>query len=234
MIGSHMMNLNNTKKSAKDIDMKNAELNTIINQKIIGNTQLQCALSKKKHSDTSDIQYKTNPYNYCENQLSSDVDEDDDIMFLSETDAHQENIKVLIPWKILIADDDTNVHDTTVLALNGVLIQGRPLEFMHAYSAQGAHQLVRSHPDTALILLDVVMESSDAGLKLVPLLRNELDRQNLRIIMRTGQPGYAKEHIMENYQIDGYASKSQLTRSILIKMLNEALHPTDKNKSEIH
>jgi len=42
----------------------------------------------------------------------------------------------------LIADDDRNVHDTTLLALNGVEIQGRPLSFLHAYSAKEAKEII--------------------------------------------------------------------------------------------
>lgn len=173
--------------------------------------------------------------------LVDDEVDNDDLLFQSESDSvtdsesesHQKQPLTLAPWKILIADDDTNVHDTTVLALNGVLIQGRPLTFIHAYSAQGAHKLISEQTDTALILLDVVMESSDAGLKLVPQIRNELGRKDLRIILRTGQPGYAKDTVLAHYQIDGYASKSQLTRSILIKMISEALINNDPS-SKLH
>lgn len=158
-----------------------------------------------------------------ENSFSSDSDDDDSLVFLSENEDEQEPIKAPQAWKILIADDDNNVHDTTVLALNGVHIHGKPLEFLHAFSAKEAKDLAISNPDTSLILLDVVMETVDAGLKLVNVLRDELFRKDLRIVLRTGQPGYAQENIMGNYAIDGYATKSKLTRSILISMLNEVL-----------
>lgn len=161
-----------------------------------------------------------------ENSFSSDSDEDDSLIFLSENEDEQEQIKAPQAWKILIADDDNNVHDTTVLALSGVHIHGKPLEFLHAFSAKEAKDLAISNPDTSLILLDVVMETVDAGLKLVNVLRDELSRKDLRIVLRTGQPGYAKENIMGNYAIDGYATKSKLTRSILISMLNEVLDDT--------
>lgn len=166
-----------------------------------------------------------------ENAFSSDGDEDDSLVFLSETDDEHGQVKAPEAWKILIADDDNNVHDTTVLALTGVHIHGKPLEFLHAYSAKEAKDLAISNPDTSLILLDVVMETVDAGLKLVNVLRDELSRKDLRIVLRTGQPGYAKENIMGNYAIDGYATKSKLTRSILISMLNEVLDETKDKDS---
>lgn len=158
-----------------------------------------------------------------ESVFSSDNESDDSIVFLSEEDDEGAASKAILPWKILIADDDSNVHDTTVLALSGVEIHGKPLEFLHAFSAKEAQQVAENNPDTSLILLDVVMETVDAGLKLVNVLRDDLSRKNLRIVLRTGQPGYARENLMGNYAIDGYATKSKLTRSILISMLNEVL-----------
>lgn len=159
------------------------------------------------------------------NRLNSFAgDDDDNIIFLSEPDDAAQNTHKVSPWKILIADDDANVHDTTVLALSGVEIHGKPLEFLHAFSAKEAKEVAVNHPDTSLILLDVVMETVDAGLKLVNILREELSRKDLRIVLRTGQPGYAQENIMGQYAIDGYATKSKLTRTILISMLSEVLN----------
>lgn len=161
-----------------------------------------------------------------ESSFSPEEDDEDSLVFLSETEGDEQQTNTQQAWKILIADDDANVHDTTVLALSGVHIHGKPLEFLHAFSAKQAKDLAISNPDTSLILLDVVMETVDAGLKLVTVLRDELSRKDLRIVLRTGQPGYAKENIMGNYAIDGYATKSKLTRSILISMLNEVLEDT--------
>ncbi|MCU6435729.1 hypothetical protein LPB67_18280 [Undibacterium sp. Jales W-56] len=158
--------------------------------------------------------------------------DDDLIDFLEEELETQDPALAMLPWKILIADDDSNVHDTTLLALSGVKIHGRPLEFLHAYSAKEARQLVIDHSDIALILLDVVMETVDAGLKLVSVIRNELGRNNLRIVLRTGQPGYAPEkQVNHEFAIDGYTTKSKLTRSILISVLNDTLSEAPPEQS---
>lgn len=152
-------------------------------------------------------------------------DDDDFINFLDEEPEPQNHTKTLTPWKILIADDDSSVHDTTLLALLGVRINERPLEFLHAYSAKEAYKLILGNPDISLVLLDVVMETIDAGLKLVGVIRKELGRNDLRIVLRTGQPGYAPEQRVSNeFAIDGYTTKSQLTRSILISVLNDTLN----------
>jgi CheY-like chemotaxis protein len=151
---------------------------------------------------------------------------DDDIIdFLDEECEPQTYTKLLQPWKILIADDDISVHDTTLLALAGVRIHNRPLEFLHAYSAKEAHQVLLENTDMSLVLLDVVMETVDAGLKLVGVIRNELNLKNLRIVLRTGQPGYAPEQqVNTDFAIDAYTTKSKLTRSILISVLNDTLN----------
>jgi CheY-like chemotaxis protein len=148
----------------------------------------------------------------------------DVIDFLAEETDPQELRKSAPAWKILIADDDQNVHDTTLLALTGVRIHGRPLEFLHAFTAKEAYQVLLGNPDTSLVLLDVVMETVDAGLKLVNVIRNELGNSALRIVLRTGQPGYAPEQKVSNeFVIDGYTTKSKLTRSMLISVLTDTL-----------
>lgn len=146
------------------------------------------------------------------------------IDFLAEETDPQEYQKAVPAWKILVVDDDHNVHDSTLLALTGVKIHGKPLEFMHAYTAKEAHQILLENPDTSLALLDVVMETVDAGLKLVNVIRNDLQNSSLRIVLRTGQPGYAPEQKVSNeFLIDGYTTKSKLTRSMLISVLTDTL-----------
>ncbi|WP_219904460.1 ATP-binding protein [Stenomitos frigidus] len=115
-------------------------------------------------------------------------------------------------WKILIVDDEAEVHQVTELALSDFVLEGRTLNFIHAYSGQEAKQLIQAHPDTAVIFLDVVMETDDAGLQVVKYIREELGNQLVRIILRTGQPGQAPESlVVVNYGIDDYKTKTELT-----------------------
>ena len=172
-------------------------------------------------SKNSSFQHKIdgNISGYSESKSDDDV-----ITFLEEETEADVHTKAVMPWKILIADDDSSVHDTTLLALLGVRIHDRPLEFLHAYSAKEAYKVILENPDLSLVLLDVVMETIDAGLKLVGVIRNELARSDLRIVLRTGQPGYAPEQRVSNeFAIDGYTTKAQLTRSILISVLSDTL-----------
>ncbi|MGN7610826.1 response regulator [Magnetococcales bacterium HHB-1] len=115
-------------------------------------------------------------------------------------------------WKILIVDDDKEVHDITKLALKGVVFQNRTLHFLHAYSAKEAREIFAQHNDIALILLDVVMEEDNAGLSFVQTVRQEFDNSIVRIVLRTGQPGHAPERrIILEYDINDYKTKTELT-----------------------
>ncbi len=128
------------------------------------------------------------------------------------------------PWRVLIADDDREIHTVTKLALSGVLIEGRSLEFLNAYSAEEAIEILRNEDDIAVLLLDVVMESEDAGLRAVKSIREELKNEHIRIVLRTGQPGYApEEKVITDYDINDYTMKNELTRNKLLTTVVTAL-----------
>ncbi|MEH1966109.1 sensor histidine kinase [Nostoc sp.] len=127
-------------------------------------------------------------------------------------------------WKVLIVDDDVLVHRATILALEDCTFESKPLMFLHAHSAAEAKYLIQTHPDTALILLDVVMETNDAGLQVVQYIRAELHNHQVRIILRTGQPGEAPEaSVILNYDINDYRLKTELTRQKLITVVISSL-----------
>lgn len=116
------------------------------------------------------------------------------------------------PYKILIVDDEPAVHDVTKLVLGSFRFEDRPLKFLHAYSAEEAKRLFAEVDDIAVTLLDVVMESDQAGLDLVHYIREELGNRFVRIVLRTGQPGQAPEHeVIANYDINDYKDKTELT-----------------------
>ncbi len=130
----------------------------------------------------------------------------------------------LASWRVLIVDDEREVHSATLFALKGLIVAGRPLAFLHAYSAAEARGIMGSTPDVAVVLLDVVMEKGDAGLQLVRTIRDEFGCVDTRIILRTGQPGYAPElDVIRDYDINDYKTKSELTRTRLVTSLTTAI-----------
>ncbi|MBF0564601.1 MAG: DUF3369 domain-containing protein [Nitrospirae bacterium] len=115
-------------------------------------------------------------------------------------------------WKCIVADDDIEVHNATVLALKRFSFDDKGLEFIHAYSGGEAIELIRIHPDTAIMFLDVVMETDNSGLHVVQYVRDVLKNRFVRIVLRTGQPGQApEESVIVDYDINDYKEKSELT-----------------------
>jgi len=127
-------------------------------------------------------------------------------------------------WKVLIVDDEPEVHAVTKLALSDFSFQGKNLEFISAYSGAEARKMIEQHPDAAIMLLDVVMETDDAGLLVARYIREELHNHYVRIILRTGQPGQAPERqVIVNYDINDYKSKTELTAQKLFTVVMSSL-----------
>ncbi|MCC5854458.1 MAG: EAL domain-containing protein [Idiomarina sp.] len=128
------------------------------------------------------------------------------------------------PWRVLIADDDAEIHAVTKLALGDLMLDERPIQFFHAYSCDETIEVLRTEPNIAMVLLDVVMECDDAGLKAVRMIREELGNDEVRIVLRTGQPGYApEEQVITEYDINDYKTKTDLTRNKLLTTVVSAL-----------
>ncbi|UGQ48462.1 EAL domain-containing response regulator [Massilia endophytica] len=148
----------------------------------------------------------------------------DDLVFLDESPVPAPAGTPRHVWRVMIIDDDEDVHSTTTFALGSLEMQGRPLEFVHAYSAAQAREMLQYEHDIAVILLDVVMEQDDAGLHLVRHIREILKLSDVRIILRTGQPGYAPEiDAIRDFDINDYKTKSELTRIKLYTTVTAAI-----------
>lgn len=128
------------------------------------------------------------------------------------------------PWQALIVDDDLEVHTVTKLVMKDFEFEGRKVSFDSVYSGEAAIQQVTSGPEYALILLDVVMETDDAGLNVAKYIRQDLHNNYSRIVLRTGQPGMAPEKdVIRTYEIDGYANKTELNKQALSSIFYTSL-----------
>ncbi len=150
----------------------------------------------------------------------------DELLFAAEDEpvAEELNTESSKKWKILIVDDDEEVHSITTLVLKGFSYADQGLEFFHAYSGREAKKLIAEHPDTAVVFLDVVMEKDDAGLEVVKYIRKKLLNNFVRIILRTGQPGQApEEQIIVEYDINDYKEKTELSSQKLFTVVVSSL-----------
>jgi response regulator RpfG family c-di-GMP phosphodiesterase len=127
-------------------------------------------------------------------------------------------------WKLLVVDDEPDMRELTRINLKGFRFADRDLEIVEAASAYEAREVLANNPDIAVALVDVVMETDDAGLRLVEYIRKELKNTVVRLIIRTGQPGLAPErYVIDHYDIDDYKDKTELTATHLYTAVRSAV-----------
>jgi response regulator RpfG family c-di-GMP phosphodiesterase len=128
------------------------------------------------------------------------------------------------PWRVLVVDDEPDIHAVTRLALNSVVFKGRSIEVLSAFSGSQGYEVLAHEADIALVLLDVVMETEDAGLRLARRIREELNNSLVRIVLRTGQPGQAPEQkVIVDFDINDYKAKTELTAQKLFTTVISSL-----------
>lgn len=146
----------------------------------------------------------------------------DTLDFLDDTPEEEEVINGR--YKILIADDEEEVHNITKFVLSHFEFHGKTLEFLDTYTGEETKKLFEKEKDIAVVFLDVVMEDNHAGLSVVEYLRNDLKNYVTRIILRTGQPGEApEESVIRDYDINDYKLKTELTSRRLTTTMYAAL-----------
>jgi signal transduction histidine kinase len=149
----------------------------------------------------------------------------DDLTFSSESAKG----KVAQPWPVLVVDDEPDVHRMTRLLCSDFIFCERPVAILSAYSAAEALRRFEESPEIAVAIVDVVMETNDAGLGLVRSIRQGLGNRHCRIILRTGQPGDAPEReVLSSFDINDYLPKAQLTEERFYSSLLCALRSYDQ------
>lgn len=127
-------------------------------------------------------------------------------------------------WHILVVDDDHDIHALTCIVLENIQFENKRLKIHSAFSGKEACDFIKENDFISLILLDVVMEEEDSGFQVVKYIREELKNKKIRIILRTGQPGFAIESsIITKYDINDYKLKTDLTANQFKTSLISAL-----------
>ncbi len=153
---------------------------------------------------------------------------EDDFLLEDDLARPADALPELRPWRVLIVDDEPDVHAVTRFALRSVSYKGRALELLSAHSAAEGYAVLAREPDIALVFLDVVMETEQAGLHLAQDIRNKLGNHLVRIVLRTGQPGQApEESVIVDYDINDYKAKSELTAQKMFTTVIASLRAYD-------
>ncbi|MCB1774344.1 MAG: EAL domain-containing protein [Gammaproteobacteria bacterium] len=128
------------------------------------------------------------------------------------------------PWTVLSVDDNADYQAVLSFALAGETYAGQPIELLTAQSAAEAAKLLARRSGIAVVLLDVVMEADDAGLRLVGAIRSFIGNDTVRIVLLTGQPGMAPQRdVMAKYDIDEYWCKSEMSSERLLNVVRANL-----------
>lgn len=130
-------------------------------------------------------------------------------------------------WDVLLVDDEPDILAVSKLALKHLSCFGIPIKIHECESKAAAIEFLQNSPhsgDVALALLDVVMETDQAGLELAQYIRQEMKNKSMQIYIRTGQAGKAPERdVLDRYDINGYLSKVEATDDRLYSILKSSL-----------
>ncbi|SBV36624.1 conserved hypothetical protein [uncultured Stenotrophomonas sp.] len=136
-----------------------------------------------------------------------------------------------VAFTVLSVDDDPAFQQSLRMALSDFRFNDSPLRLLTASSSSEAQEVMVAHPDVSAILLDVVMESDDAGLQLVRAVREQLGNAEVRIVLITGQPGMAPmRKTLQQLDVSDYWLKTDLYRERLQGIVTGSL----RTWSEIH
>ncbi|MDY0360736.1 MAG: hypothetical protein RBR08_04725, partial [Desulforegulaceae bacterium] len=127
-------------------------------------------------------------------------------------------------WKLLMVDDEPEVHRTARMVLSDFTYKDVGLEIIEACSAEEAKSILDKNRDIALILLDVVMETDQAGLDFIDYVRNIKKDKIVQIVLKTGQAGrFPEKDVVSAYDINNFYAKTELTADRMATMVTSAL-----------
>lgn len=158
-------------------------------------------------------------------------EKDNSILFYEQGDFKTDNKSEQSAWKVLIVDDEDEVHKLTRMVLEDYIFRDKKLSFFSAYTGNEALELLKSEDDFAIIMLDVVMETDTAGLEVVKYIRDVLKNDIIQIILRTGHTQAPPQEIISEYEINSYNSKVELTASKLFTVVTASLRAFDMASS---
>ncbi len=107
---------------------------------------------------------------------------------------------------VLIVDDEADIQLICRMNLKRLHYQGQTIQLATASSAAEAIAYMQTHPETWVILMDIVMESNHAGLDAIEVIRQY--NSTTQIVVHTGQAGLLSEsEVIQRYAIEGYLNK---------------------------
>mgnify|MGYP006428803977 CR=1 FL=1 len=129
------------------------------------------------------------------------------------------------PQRILVVDDDEDIQLVTGMVLRKLGSQLGPIVPERAFSASEAIIRLTPHPPHIdLVLLDIVMETQDAGYLVIEHIDSLPEKHRPKVIIRSGQAELRVEPLpsLPNFVI-GLHSKTDLDAGELGQLVLKAL-----------
>lgn len=124
-----------------------------------------------------------------------------------------------VTWMGLVVDDDAQARKAAVWALDGKKAPGGLISVGEAASAKEAKEWLIRHPKTAFAVIDLAMETPDAGLKLVEWIRSQPQLEDLRVALRSGSMGSrTADELALEYDVSDCRNKESLDRPGLMAL----------------
>ncbi len=128
--------------------------------------------------------------------------------------------------KLLIVDDQPDIQLIVRMSLRRLAWQGQPLDIHTVDSGEASVQFIQEHPDTCVVIMDVMMEHERAGLDAT--LAIHALNPRVQVIIHTAQAAlFSEQEVILNYPITNYLTKSsdsgaRLGNMVLLALKNYA------------
>ena len=123
-----------------------------------------------------------------------------------------------------MVDDDRDIHALTSIILNDFQFQNKPLRIHYARTSEQALECIAQNPNIQLMLIDMVMEDKDSGMKIIQHLRDDLKNERAQIVVRTSvREMLPQQSFVEDYNILTCKIKSEMTAHVFREIILHAL-----------
>ncbi|WP_448384906.1 HD domain-containing phosphohydrolase [Fervidobacterium sp.] len=113
--------------------------------------------------------------------------------------------------KVMIVDDSKTVHAELSSILSELSWNGKNLDIEHTYGYEEFKKIFVPEK-YALVITDLVMESDDAGIKVINHIRHTCNDKKTRIILMTANPEKIPTDLLtRDYDINAYIEKKSLS-----------------------
>jgi putative nucleotidyltransferase with HDIG domain len=113
--------------------------------------------------------------------------------------------------KVMIVDDSKTIHAELSSILSELSWNGKDLDIEHTYGYEEFKKIFVPEK-YALVITDLVMESDDAGIKVINHIRHTCNDKKTRIILMTADPEKIPTDLLtRDYDINAYIEKKSLS-----------------------